>query len=258
MELERLINLLTMTDNELHYYLEKELKSLGKEPFSNLSGKKSFTFAKGSFPVLLVAHTDTVYNSPPKEKDIKLPCSEELSCSYGIGGDDRCGIELILNILKEYDCSVLFCSGEEEGGIGAYEFIDHSDKLDLPKFNYIIELDRRGFNEAVYYGCANEEFEQFIKDASDHYFKTDLGSFTDISIIAPALGIAAVNLSTGYIYEHQGKKERIHLDWMEIILYNVKKILKNTDKNKMFEYIDGEMYNLFPYSMYELFTDDYN
>ncbi|MBO6179870.1 MAG: hypothetical protein J6O04_11890 [Selenomonadaceae bacterium] len=33
-------------------------------------------------------------------------------------------------------------------------------------------------------------------------YRTAFGSFSDISVIAPALDVAAVNLSSGYYYAH--------------------------------------------------------
>ena len=63
----------------------------------------------------------------------------------------------------------------------------------------IIEIDRRGSNDAVFYQCANLDFEKYIAGKG---FKTAQGSFSDISLIAPELGIAAVNLSCGYYAAH--------------------------------------------------------
>ena len=63
----------------------------------------------------------------------------------------------------------------------------------------IIEIDRRGANDAVFYQCANLDFEKYITGKG---FKTAQGSFSDISLIAPELGIAAVNLSSGYYNAH--------------------------------------------------------
>ena len=54
--------------------------------------------------------------------------------------------------------------------------------------------------DAVYYDCANADFETYITGKG---FKTAQGTFTDISIIAPKLGIAAVNLSSGYYNAYQ-------------------------------------------------------
>jgi hypothetical protein len=115
---------------------------------------------------------------------------------------------LILSIIESIDCHVVFCEDEELGAIGAREF---SESGICPDVKYIIEFDRRGSNDAVFYDCDNPEFETFITSFG---FETASGSFSDISDIAPALGVAAVNLSAGYFDEHT-KRERIDLDIIE-------------------------------------------
>ena len=51
----------------------------------------------------------------------------------------------------------------------------------------------------MFYRCANKDFETYITGKG---FKFAQGSFSDISLIAPELGIAAVNLSSGYYHAH--------------------------------------------------------
>jgi putative aminopeptidase FrvX len=65
---------------------------------------------------------------------------------YGIGGDDRAGVYMIMQILKAARCHVLFCEDEETGGNGAREFTKSSIH---PEIHYIVELDRRDTNDAV-------------------------------------------------------------------------------------------------------------
>ena len=54
-------------------------------------------------------------------------------------------------------------------------------------------------NSASLYRCANPDFETYINGKG---FKTAQGSFSDISLVAPELNIAAVNLSAGYYNAH--------------------------------------------------------
>lgn len=60
-------------------------------------------------------------------------------------------------------------------------------------------MDRRGAFDAVYYDCDNPDFEDYV---SEKGFVTAYGSFSDISFVAPELGTAAVNLSSGYYNAH--------------------------------------------------------
>ena len=137
----------------------------------------------------------------------------------GIGGDDRAGVYMILRLIQSVHCHVLFCEDEETGGHGARAFTKSGIK---PNVNYIVELDRVGDNDAVFYQCRNRQFERHINSFG---FQTAFGSFSDISILAPHLNLAAVNLSTGYYHAHQ-PGEYVRLDKVEELIGRVEKLLQ--------------------------------
>lgn len=234
-------NICKMSQLRLKKYVEMQLKTTHKD----ITVGDGFVFAKGTFPVLLVAHMDTVHDLLPDlivydfEKDT-------ISCAEGIGGDDRCGIYMILEIVKNYNCSVLFCEDEESGGVGARKFIQTDLAKEL-EFNYAIELDRKGSNDAVFYDCDNEEFEEFI---TADFYKTAWGSFSDISVVAPFLKCAAVNLSCGYYNAHH-KDEYVVLHEMERSMEEVCKILERTTEDDKFEYVKCEYGNSYLGSYYK-------
>lgn len=228
--------ILRLSESDLKKALYDELKAIGCKKV--VSGK-GYLYSPGMYPVLLVAHLDTVHNEPVRD----ICISEDrniLMSPQGIGGDDRAGVYTILEILKKVSCHVLFCEQEEIGGIGALCFSKNKIK---PKVNYIIEFDRRGNNDAVFYSCENKDFENFICGFG---FKKAGGSFSDISILAPALGIAAVNLSSGYYNEHMPHE---HIN-MKDVRRNIKRgidIIKT--ETGFFEYVEKK-YNESPF--YEL------
>lgn len=166
--------------------------------------KKKFVLVKGEAPIMLVAHLDTVH-----KKTVKYICKTSddniLMSPQGIGGDDRCGVYALVNVFEMSDKKpwLLFTCDEEIGGVGAEAFSTAYSKGKLPKelagLKCIIEVDRKGRNDAVYYDCDNADFEKYITGKG---FKTQHGSFSDISYIAPDLGVAAVNLSSGYYNAH--------------------------------------------------------
>lgn len=191
-----------------------------------------FVYAQGNFPVLLVAHLDTVHSKLPNmilyDKD-----QNTVSSPNGIGGDDRCGVYMIFEIIKKFNCSVLFCEDEEDGGIGANKFV----KTDLARtldFNYIIEFDRANANDAVFYSCDNYDFEKFI---TRDFYKINYGTYSDICDIAPVIGCAAVNLSCGY-YKAHTKDEYVVLSDMENSIKAACDILARTTQNDKFEYVE--------------------
>ena len=121
--------------------------------------------------------------------------------------------------------------GEEFIGIGAKKFTGGSLR---PQVNYIVELDRRGNNDAVFYRCDNPEFEDFVTSFG---FETAGGSCSDISYIAPYLETAAVNISCGYYCEHQ-RHEYIHLEEIELNADRVAQMV--TQQTEHFEYMEQQ------------------
>lgn len=226
MELE---TILKMSQAELKKSLCSELRKTG---YTKVYRPTGFIYTAGSVPVLLVAHLDTVHRNPVNiicySKDGNVLMSPE-----GIGGDDRAGVYMVLKVIQEHKCHVLFCEDEECGGIGARKF---SVSRYRPNVNYIIEFDRRGSNDAVFYNCSNKGFTDFI---CSYGFKEEFGTFSDISIIAPHLGIAAVNISAGYYNEHR-QHEVIHMKDIENNISRANQIV--SAKTKRFEYIEGLRY----------------
>lgn len=184
-------DIIQMGQKDLKNYLELHLQDLGYTPIR----KKGFLYAQGTIPVLLIAHLDTVHR---QKADIICfsPDMRYVMSPQGIGGDDRCGVYMILQIINRLPCHVLFCEDEEKGGVGAKAFTGADI---LPSVNYIVEMDRRGSNDAVFYRCNNPEFTDFVLSFG---FKENHGTFSDISVIAPYLDTAAVNISSGYYNEH--------------------------------------------------------
>lgn len=185
----KLYTLLKADEKQVRRIAVNELKENGYEPVVT----DDFIYAEGTVPVMLVAHYDTVFKKPPRYIKNK---NGILSGRHGLGADDRAGVFAILELIKKHHVYVLFTGDEEVGCIGAGKFTESGIK---PAVNYIIELDRRGENDAVYYSCGNEDFENYI---TEHGWKTAYGSFTDICKLAPYIGVAAVNLSIGYQNEH--------------------------------------------------------
>jgi hypothetical protein len=102
---------------------------------------------------------------------------------------------------------------------------------------YIIELDRKGSKDAVFYECNNPEFEKFITENGD--WATAPGIFTDICTLAPALKCAAVNFSCGYYNAHT-TKEYVVLPEMEANIVKVCDLIERTTEDDKFEFIQAK------------------
>lgn len=193
------IDLCLPTQEELKEILPQKLVDAG---YTDVVVGGGFIYAKGEIPVLLTAHMDTVHTHSVVDyyEYVDAKGRHILSSPQGIGGDDRCGIYMILEIIKEHKCSVLFCEDEETGGDGSRKFCKTDFIAELADLKYLIELDRANATDAVFYSCDNPEFTKFIEDNTG--YKEAWGTFSDISNLAPDCGIAAVNLSCGYYHAH--------------------------------------------------------
>lgn len=214
------------------------------ENYDKVITTKSYTIAEGQIPVALVAHLDTVAQFPPT--DIYYDQEEKVMWSPQLlGADDRAGVYAIIEAIQRgYRPHIIFVCDEEIGCKGAIKLVqDFKGKSPFNELKAIIELDRQGENDSVYYNCANEKFEKFI---NKYGFITDIGSFSDISVIAPSFKIAAVNLSVGYLNEHS-LGEHLHTDWLEATIEKVCKILEDIDSYKTFKYIKNPTgFDFFP------------
>jgi hypothetical protein len=106
--------------------------------------------------------------------------------------------------------------------------------------NYIVEVDRHGSDDAVFYDCDNPEFTEFICDFG---FNEAHGSFSDISVIAPRLKIAAVNLSAAYYNQHS-KSEYVDIAEMESIIGRIRSLVETpAEKFSYMEQAPTRFYN---------------
>lgn len=241
--MKRFEEICKMSQRQLKTYLTKYIKS----KYNDVTSDDGFIYAKGTFPVLLVAHMDTVHKEKVKQI-VYEDSGDKISSPQGIGGDDRCGVYMILNIIKDYNCSVLFTEDEEIGCIGAKKFIQALSKkeIEIAKVNYMIELDRKGDKDAIFYECDNPEFENFILQDDDWQYAH--GSYTDIVELEPEIGVAGVNFSCGYYNAHT-TDEYVIISEMNANIDKVKRLLARTTDDDWFEFIEAER---------DLYAYDYN
>lgn len=196
-----------------------------------------YVYAVGDIPIALIAHCDTVFKNNPQ---ILFNDPEYGVYFYpgGSGFDDRAGVFAIFKILScGYRPSIIFTNHEEIGGTGAKKLV-----LDFPEpeaeLDFLIELDRAGSDDCVFYQCDNPEFVKYIESFG---FKFNRGSFTDISFIAPVWGMAAVNLSIGYEYEHTDL-EILFIEDTYATIRKVCNILEDNNHWKFYQYIPEARY----------------
>lgn len=224
----RFESLVLKTQSQLKDYLKSYFTKKGNAVVEDTG----WLYVEGTLPVLLTAHLDTVHKELPKKIVYK---DGTVSSPQGIGGDDRCGVYAILEIVKELNCHVLFCEDEEIGGAGSDLFAATDLCANLgKKVNYVIEIDRKGADDAVYYDQANREFEKFVET---EFWRMNYGTFTDICNICPVLDVSGVNLSCGYYKQHT-TNEYVVLKELETAIQETKKLIRRTDPTVTFPYVE--------------------
>jgi len=126
----------------------------------------------------------------------------------GVGGDDKCGIYVAMQMLHRLDqVTVVFVRDEEVGCLG-------SGSVPLSWFkhaSFVLQADRNNrtmdiIRETNCMNCASDEFFAAMLNlptAIDHDHSEAYGSITDIGELASrGLPISMVNISSGYHMPH--------------------------------------------------------
>ena len=214
--------------------LQKMLYKVLKRHYQHIINTSDYIIAQGDIPVALVAHMDTVFKMPPI--DIYFDRKKGVLWSPdGLGADDRAGVFLILKILSSVAPSnkptIIFTTDEERGCVGSSKLIE-----DIPNapwdLKYLIQLDRCGKNDCVFYDDVNAKFEMYVEKFG---FKSSWGSFSDISTICPVWGISGVNLSIGYEDEHF-EIETLHIKYTYRTFDRVLHMIDDINNAEHFKY----------------------
>ena len=245
---KQFIEICKMDQMKLRTYLICELNKF----YETVIADDGYVYAPGG-AVVVTAHMDTVHSEPVKtfygyyDKKKK---QNIISSPQGIGGDDRCGVYMILDIIRKgYRPTVIFCEDEEIGGVGSNKFCNTPYINEIATKNFIIELDRANGDDLVYYDDDNQEFHSWCKGITGYY--ENFGSFSDISHICPRAGISGVNISCGYYNAHT-LSEYVVLEEMEASIEAAIKLIEEGENVGSFEY---KRYQ-YPYRKFD-FNNDY-
>lgn len=208
---------------------------------------------------LLSAHMDTVMK--PNDEILASmvePDNTRMIITGGIcGGDDKCGVYLILKFLveKKYDINFILSVNEEIGCLGIKAFFKNAENESKVRTNclYCLVLDRNGHSDII---CERNEygtkkFEDAIHEVSKKYgmnYAPKTGVYSDADYISDYISTA--NLSVGY-YNAHSVNEYIDIDalelsgiFTELILESIKEKFEPCEKtfNKYWGYHDSYNY----------------
>ena len=200
--------ILTTPTNEIFDFIETYLQ--------NEADYVTYAYAEESYLVMgpsdiseasvaLVGHVDTVGDVHGKLPAVYSNISDgDYLISAGTCClDDRTGVAIALQ-LTEVNPVYIFLKGEETGCMGAIALVEDYPELESifgpdHELQCLIEVDRKGINEVVFYDLEYPEFENLFLTK---YEKNISHAWTDIAVLGPMWNIAAANVSAGYYNEH--------------------------------------------------------
>jgi len=217
MNLKKLLSILRLHKEDL-----KDLITMSKHC---ISGENCWLWLKKKDLPILVAHIDTVYDHDPDWANRDILHNERYVWSpFGVGGDDRVGVYLLIELFEQCDVNCLFTDYEESGALGAREACEIFEDI-LKHAPYFIEIDRRGYKEVVFYN--NDELNQNFYNKIKKHFEPHTGTFSDIAILGKTFNICSANVSAGYYNAHKKDSEYIYLPSVEYTYKTVPKLLND-------------------------------
>ena len=167
-----------------------------------------FNLSDSSLPILN-AHMDSVQDDIDSSLSDLINIRGNIMSGYGvIGGDDKCGIFVILEVLKKRKVNFIITREEEIGCVGINYFMSHND---IKRFPWALTLDRYGSSDIICYDndYGTAEFENALSAVGERFgYKPNKGVYSDADYISE--DVSCANVSVGY-YAHHSKKEYVVL-----------------------------------------------
>ena len=223
----------TYQEEDMVEYISNELENIDgvsfyRDSMMNIYATKG-TLNEGEYYPMFISHTDTVHQIVNKiivkEEKLVRPNtfgkqfdSQMVDClkAYledgtptGIGGDDKCGVFICLELLKSLDkVKVGFFVSEETGCHGSSK----CDETFLKDVGYITQYDAPG-NHLITEICSGvrlfekeSEFFQKVLPVIENGFGNEMFAqshpYTDISQLKKKSDVCCINMSCGYYNMH--------------------------------------------------------
>ena len=243
MNLERFENVLrvqseTYNQWRMFAYIIRQLKEIGCVYYVK-DGCIYVTKGTSKAYPCMVSHMDTVHNITSDLSIIKYGhkwtgFNTKTMTQTGIGGDDKVGIFIALECLREFDnIKAVFFRDEECGCDGSYN-------AHMPFFNdcaYVLQCDRRGYGDFVTNASGTQlSSKEFLWNLDwilkKWRYKPVNGMMTDVMALKECgLDICAANISCGYYNPHM-ENEYVHTREVEACLDFVRDIIHNLGETR--------------------------
>ena len=176
------------------------------------------TKGKSKIYPCIVAHTDTVHDIHKYYKVFEddgciFAFNAETGKQVGVGGDDKVGIWIALEMLMSFDkIKCAFFHSEEMGCVGSSQ----ADMKWFKDVGYCLQADRRGstdFINSISGKLYSKAFKKALKPILKEYgYKESSGAITDVGQLGTnGIGVCVANMSCGY-YEPHSDTEIVEFD----------------------------------------------
>jgi len=195
-----LINSPSSQEGVMSKFVQNQLIEIGITDFQVLENQ-IYRITKDT--PIIVAHMDHIAFPTPLTK-LKYDTEKKIISGNGtLGADDKNGVWILLNILKEFkEVSFIFSTDEERGG-DIDEIFMVLDKELLNTIKYCIVFDRRNGSDIIGLknNYCNKDLEDDIVNVGEKFgYKSSFGFWSDCNLIRKY--IPCVNLSCGYYNAH--------------------------------------------------------
>jgi succinate dehydrogenase flavin-adding protein (antitoxin of CptAB toxin-antitoxin module) len=181
--IKTLKHLLSLSDNDCFKHLSKKYKW-------TTNYEDILLYKDTGAPILVVAHVDTVFGKSQFPKVVNL---SKDTLIFSPHCDDRVGVFVVLEMLKDIHVDILLTTGEEQANSSA----QYAHNVITHDYNWIVEFDRLGSDVVMY------EYEDCTDLESDleKHFKIGVGSYSDICELE-FLETGCFNVGVGYYNQH--------------------------------------------------------
>ncbi len=194
---------------------------------------------------LVCAHSDQVKHKP---LSTLTETNKKIYGDSNLGADDKNGIWIILNLLKEYpDLNFIFSTEEEIGG--NIQNLLYNEQESIDNIPYCLVFDRKGKGDII--GSMNDycsnTFEKDVLTVGKSYgFKSNMGVWSDCDRLKDFIN--CVNISCGYYKAHTKKEYTVKKDLFNALEF-AKAIIDNlTDYYFVETYEPVNSYSKYGYS----------
>ena len=248
----------TGDEKRLISYLSEYLSVRGYNYIVDAMGNIYVTKGVAKSYPLVMAHTDTVHpitemvvrevNEKDTKGEFKMALkafTQEGDMPCGIGGDDKAGVFICLQLLEMVDNIKVYLPVQEETGCYGSQFAVDKHKGFFTDVSYSLMFDspqNDSMSKTLMGTNLYDESSVFFQESKDFIIEHGINKwqdhpYTDSMVLRRAFGFQTLNLAAGY-YNYHSKNEYVIVDDVQNSIDLGFKIISNlSEKNYTAEYV---------------------